>query len=176
MRLEVVLSVIVVVVALAAAWWFRPAPEAAPTIEPTSTTTIPTQTVVHVSGEVVDPGLVRVSGGARVADAILAAGGSTPEADLTRINLAAPVVDGQQVIVPSINGPAQSATSDGRIRINDASAAELESLPRVGPVLAERIVAHRDAVGQFQTVEDLLDVPGIGEATLANMRELIVVP
>lgn len=137
--------------------------------------------VVHVSGWVAVPGLVEISEGARVADAIAAAGGARPGAALEGMNLAAPVHDGEQVVVP---GPAEEATagidsavaSDGRIRLNSATAAELDELPGVGPVLAERIVEHRDRNGPFATVEDLLDVPGIGERKLASLRDLVVVP
>ncbi len=179
MRLDIVLSVAIVVVALAAAWWFRPAPVA----DPTSSTVMPVvatmapRIVVHVSGSVEQPGLVQLNAGARVADAVAAAGGASPDADLSRMNLAAPVADGQQVVVAAHGAAATPVTAaDGMVRINLASASDLENLPGVGPVLAERIVAHRDLIGGFQIVEDLLDVPGIGEAKLASLRDLISVP
>lgn len=179
MRLDVVLSVVIVVVALAAAWWFRPTmpapPVTATTIE--SVPPIDPSIVVHVSGAVSRPGLVSVPHSARVADAVSAAGGATSDADLTRINLAAPVTDGQQIVVPAAGSDQPSAAAgDGLVRINQATAADLEALPGVGPVLAERIIAHRDEVGGFQVVEDLLDVTGIGEAKLASLRDHIVVP
>lgn len=132
---------------------------------------------IHVSGAVVHPGLVTVPGGSRVADAISAAGGATADAELARTNLAAPVRDGEHILVASIDEP--DGTGDPSkvgIDVNAASAGELEALPGVGPVLAERIVTHRDRFGAFATVEDLLDVPGIGEAKLAQMRDAIGSP
>jgi len=132
---------------------------------------------VHVSGAVTDPGLVGVTDGARVADAIAAAGGSIPGADLSAINLAAPVRDGDQIVVPTSSGSgmatAAGVEADGRVRLNSASTTELETLPGVGPVLAERIVEHREAHGPFTEIEDLLDVPGIGEAKLAALRDYV---
>jgi competence protein ComEA len=140
----------------------------------------PAEIVVHVAGAVVRPGLVRVPVESRVADAVAAAGGATPEAALSAINLAAPLSDGTQVVVPVVTSPgeaqAPAVIDDGRVRVNQADAAELDALPGVGPVLAERIVAHRDDNGPFGSVEDLLDVPGIGESKLEAMRESIVVP
>jgi competence protein ComEA len=132
---------------------------------------------VHVSGAVARPGLVSLPGGARIADAIVAAGGARPDALLTSMNLAAPVAHGQQLVVPSI-GPAGSSAvqADGRVAINTAEAGALEALPGVGPVLAQRIVEHRERNGPFSVIEDLLDVPGIGEAKLAALREMVLVP
>jgi competence protein ComEA len=135
---------------------------------------------VHVSGWVVSPGVVEIPEGSIVADAVTAAGGARSGAGLEAINLAAPVMAGDQVVVP---GPGEvnvtgsvAGTSDGHISLNGADATQLQDLPGVGTVLAERIVAYRDANGPFQTVEDLLDVPGIGEAKLAAMRDLVSVP
>jgi competence protein ComEA len=151
----------------------------------TSTISPPTPTVapevgritVHVSGAVAAPGLVEVARSARVADVIAAAGGTTADAAPGRVNLAAPVRDGEQIVVPSTAaddvGP---VTTDGRVRLNTASAVELEQIPGVGPVLAGRIIEARDAVGGFSAVEDLLDVAGIGEAKLAALRDFVVVP
>ena len=136
---------------------------------------------LHVSGEVAAPGLVAVSAQARVADAIAAAGGSTPAADLGAINLAATVRDGDHIVVPAISsespgGALVRPAGDARVRVNAASVDELQQLPGVGPVLAARIVDHREAHGPFTTVEDLLDVPGIGEAKLASLRDAVAVP
>ncbi|MCP4303285.1 MAG: ComEA family DNA-binding protein [bacterium] len=133
---------------------------------------------VHVAGEVVAPGLVEVASGSRVADAVAAAGGSTRSADLTRVNLAAELRDGQQIVIP---GPATATSGgaieqDGSVRINTASVGELEQLPGVGPVLAERIAAYRDDHGPFAAVEDLLDVPGIGEGKLETLRDAVALP
>lgn len=146
--------------------------------------------VVHVAGEVAAPGLYRLPGGARVADAIDAAGGATAAAVLDALNLARPVADGEQVLVPgpgtaasegvaaaSAPGPAGGQPGarrpDGTIDLNRATAADLEELPGIGEVLAERIIAHRDAVGGFDAVGDLRDVPGIGEKTLATLAPLV---
>ena len=112
--------------------------------------------------------------GARVADAVIAAGGGLADADLASVNLAAPVVDGQLVVIAE-QGTA-GPVGDGRLRLNQATAAEIEELPGVGPVLAQRIMDRRDASGGFTEVEDLLDVSGIGEARLEDLRPLIVVP
>ncbi len=157
------------------------------TAAPASSGTI----VVHVSGAVASPGVVSVPSGARVADAVAAAGGVDRSADVTAINLAAPLADGDQVVVPQApagggsdmagspavgtGGPVSGGIGD-KVALNQAGAAELETLPGVGPVIAQRIVAHREANGPFRAVEDLLDVPGIGEATLAGFRDLVVVP
>ena len=137
--------------------------------------------VVHASGEVVTAGLVEVPADARVADVIAAAGGVTSRADLLGVNLAEAVVDGQQVVVPSSGDGgaavgASVADRDTRIRINDADASALETLPGVGPVLAGTIIAHRSEYGPVRTVEDLLEVPGIGEQKLASIRDHVIVP
>jgi competence protein ComEA len=205
-RRGAMVGAVAVVVALMAGWlwWGQPSAEVAAggaespsasltavpgTAAPTSHGTI----VVHVSGAVASPGVVSLPAGARVADAVAAAGGVDRSGDVTAINLAAPLADGDQVVVPSTAGPtgtagaaagagsataggAAGAGTDGRVAVNRAGPAELEALPGVGPVIAQRIVAHRDANGPFQVVEDLLDVPGIGEATLAGFRDLVVVP
>jgi competence protein ComEA len=129
---------------------------------------------VHVSGMVVDPGVVDVPSSAIVADAIEAAGGLLSGALVDQVNLAAPIVPGEQIVVP---GPADVTAEvngdDGVLSINQASATDLESLPGVGPVLAERIVSYRESNGRFEAVEDLLEVPGIGEAKLDAIRDLV---
>ena len=135
---------------------------------------------VHVSGSVVLPGLVTLVDGARVADAIAAAGGASPEADLAGINLAELIADGTRLHVPrfgeSAIEPSSVTQTDGLVSLNRATAAELQELPGVGPVLAQRIIDHRERNGGFTVIEDLLDVPGIGERVLAGMRDLLVVP
>ncbi len=134
---------------------------------------------VHVAGEVALPGLVVVAGDARVADAVAAAGGSARGADLTAVNLAAPLQDGEQIVIPSVRDGERelgAIDGDGRVRVNRASATELEALPGVGPVLAARIAAYRDEHGPFRTVEDLLDVAGIGEGKLATLRDAVALP
>lgn len=145
--------------------------------------------VVHVAGEVAAPGLYRLPGGARVADALDEAGGALPDAVLEALNLARPLSDGEQLLVPgpappapqSPDGaaPAQTAPSawrpDGLLDLNRATPADLEELPGIGPVLAERVVAHRDEVGGFTAVGDLRDVPGIGEQKFQAVAELVAV-
>lgn len=132
---------------------------------------------VHVSGAVVVPGLVEVSLDARVADVVAAAGGALPGAQLSALNLAAPVADGQQLVVPLESvGATGAATAEGKVRVNTAASADLERLPGVGPVLAERIRQHRDTYGPFGSIEDLLDVPGIGEGKLAALRDSVQIP
>jgi competence protein ComEA len=134
--------------------------------------------VVSVVGLVVRPGLVTLPEGARVADAVAAAGGLLPEADPASVNLAAPVVDGQQIAV-GVPGaappaaPAGNAPPGGPVDLNSATVADLDALPGIGPVLAQRIVDHRDANGRFTTVEQLDDVPGIGPAIYAELAELV---
>lgn len=138
--------------------------------------------VVYVSGWVSTPGVVEVAEGAIVADAVAAAGGATQGALLDAVNLARPLTEGEHVQIPgpgdslSVGSGSPGDSADGLIPINQADVSALEGLPGVGPVLAERIVAHREANGPFEVVEDLLEVSGIGEAKLASMRDLIRVP
>jgi competence protein ComEA len=143
--------------------------------------TIPTTAqgiVVHVSGWVLAPGVVEVPEGALVVDAVTAAGGALAGARLDAINLARPLGAGDQVEVPGPNTVTDQGGNggEGLISLNRADGVELQRLPGVGPVLAERIVAYREANGPFERVEDLLDVPGIGEAKLVSIRDLVSVP
>lgn len=139
--------------------------------------------VVHVAGAVVDPGLVEVAAGTRVAEAIERAGGSTEDADLDALNLAAPVADGQQVYVPRQGEavpPAAAGTDSpdsgsGLVNVNTADAAALETLPGIGPALADRILSWRSENGPFPSVDALTNVSGIGPATLARLRDLVTV-
>ncbi len=130
---------------------------------------------VHVAGWVLSPGVVRVAPESIVADAIVAAGGLRPGALVDRINLAAPLRSGDQIVVPG-PGAITGSSEDGPIALNRASASDLEELPGVGPVLAARIIAYREQNGPFTEVEDLLQVGGIGEAKLASIRDLVRVP
>lgn len=140
---------------------------------------------VHVVGEVRRPGVVRVPAGSRVGDAVEAAGGLTGQADEQRLNLARPVTDGEQILVlrpgeeppppaapPGGGAPAggDAAGDDGPLDLNTADQAALEELPGVGPVTAEHILAWREENGQFTTVDELMEVSGIGEKTLATLR------
>lgn len=135
---------------------------------------------VHVSGSVASPGLYVLDEGARVVDAVAAAGGFAPGADETAVNLARPLSDGEQLLVPAIGataeaGAATAPSGDGRVNLNIADAAQLDTLPRIGPAMAERIIQWRDANGRFTSVEDLLAVPGIGEKMLETLRDLVTV-
>ncbi|WP_071045825.1 ComEA family DNA-binding protein [Microbacterium sp. UBA3394] len=135
---------------------------------------------VHVSGAVAGPGLYVLADGARVMDAVAAAGGFTGDADSAAVNLARPIADGEQLHVPAKGEapvPATGSASGGAgpIDLNTADVAALETLPGIGPTLGGRIVAWREENGRFTSVDDLLAVPGIGEKLLAGMRDLIVV-
>lgn len=141
--------------------------------------------VVSVVGLVARPGLVTLPAGARVADAVAAAGGLLPEADPALVNLAALATDGAQIAVgvpgaAAGSGVQAAATGGapgpgGRVDLNAATAAELDALPGIGPVLAQRIVEHRTRNGPFRSVEQLDDVPGIGPAIAAELAGLVTV-
>ncbi len=139
---------------------------------------------VHVAGEVLRPGVYELPFGSIVQDAIDAAGGMSDEASQDRVNLAAALEDGQQVYVPEYSEVAPSNPNPGsvtgsvteQISINTASAPELERLPGIGPVLAQRIVEYREQNGPFQRLEDLLDVEGIGPSKLENLQDYVRVP
>ena len=134
---------------------------------------------VHVSGAVNAPGLYVLDAGARVLDAIAAAEGFRDDADDEAVNLARPLSDGEQLVVPVIGAapaaPQAAAAGDGRINLNTADEAALDTLPRIGPALAARIIEWRDANGRFTTVEDLLAVPGFGDKMLESLRALVTV-
>lgn len=154
-------------------------------VSSSTTSTAPEEVVVHVAGAVVRPGVLHLPAGSRVVDAIEAAGGVTPNADGARINLAAPVVDGERVYVPAVGeatpavvGPSGSASGDdpaGPVDLNTADEAALDALPGVGPATAKAIIEHRTKIGRFTSVDQLLDVRGIGEAKLAELRPLVTV-
>lgn len=151
----------------------------------------PRGVTVHVTGAVQRPGVYRLDGGSRVVDAIAAAGGVGAAAELDRLNLAAPLTDGSQIWVPgrgqeqpvivgpvapaSAVAPTGSAAGVVRVPLNTADAAALEQLPGIGPALAAAIVAYRDEHGPFAAVEDLLEVPGIGPAKLADLEGAVVI-
>lgn len=137
---------------------------------------------VHVSGAVRSPGLYVLSSGARVLDAVAAAGGFADDAAPNAVNLARPVGDGEQLVVPTAaEADARAAegagapAGDGRVDLNTADAAELDTLPRVGPAMAQRILDWREQNGRFTSVDDLLAIPGVGPKMLAALRDLVTV-
>ena len=146
---------------------------------------VPTQMIapaliIDVTGEVVSPGVYELPAGSRVIDAIKAAGGARPKAALSDLNLARIIKDGEQIYVDpiykagaSIRAGSKAAVPRGPININRASAAELDSLDGIGPVIAKRIIAYRTTNGAFLAIEDLLKVSGIGDAKLAQFKEKI---
>jgi competence protein ComEA len=130
---------------------------------------------VHVVGEVVSPGMYQLPIGARLVDAVFAAGGLTEDADNASVNLARELTDGEQIIVFSVSqeGEATGTTASGLVSLNRAGDKELEELPGIGPALAGRIIAWREANGGFKSVEDLLKVSGIGESLLSGVIDLV---
>ncbi len=198
-------AAVVVVVAAVWAWRARPSaepvqPVAASSEAPVSTATeaapgapvpagSPGQVVVALAGKVRRPGLVRLPAGARVADAIEAAGGALPGVDVALLNPARKVTDGELILVgvtappgqaapgPAAGGgaPGGSAAPAGPVNLNTATLAQLDALPGVGPVLAQRILDHRDRNGGFRSVSDLRQVDGIGDARYEQLKELVTV-
>lgn len=187
-----------VVAAALGAWWaLRPPPppaaeqtlprvDSVAIVSATTTVAAPGPVVVHVDGAVLVPGVHEVQTGSRVIDAIEAAGGLAPDADRSRLNLALLVADQQRIWVPRVgeeepgvilpsagSGPSIDGSGVGEgatIDINQADESRLESLPGIGPSLAAAIVEHREREGPFRSVDELLDVAGIGPAKLAQLR------
>ena len=152
------------------------------------------QIFVHVLGSVQRPGLFELREGARVVDVIAAAGGLLPTADQAGVNLARPVVDGEQLYVPAQGevapgppagstggaagegaGPAVPGAPGTKVNLNTATLADLDTLPRIGPAMAQRILDYREANGRFSSIEDLQNVTGVGEKTFAALQDLITV-
>jgi competence protein ComEA len=140
--------------------------------------------LIHIVGEVVTPGVYQLNSGARVLDAVAAAGGFTKKADQTSINLVRPISDGEQIIVTALgaDGSSYSKSRGGggasgavKININRANAQQLDALPGIGPTLAARIVDYRNANGGFDTVTDLGQVAGIGVKLLAQIVPLVTI-
>jgi competence protein ComEA len=179
-----------------AAWWLlrTPAPPveqalprastvAATTGSPRQTTNAgPDELVVQVAGAVVRPAVYRVAAGSRVGDVVERAGGPTADADPTALNLAARVVDGERVYVPRVGEVVTAAPSGDSgtvpspaapVDLNTANLDQLETLPGIGPATAQAIIDQRERNGPFQSVDDLLDVRGIGPAKLDAIRDLV---
>lgn len=172
----------------------RAEPGSAPVAEgpapPTAASAPPVTVTVHVAGQVNNPGVYALPAGGRVADAVVAAGGSSGEADLEQVNLAARVADGERVYVPKkgesppavvASGPATATAAGGTagaaagspVDLNTATAEQLEALPGVGPATSRAILTYRANHGRFRSVTELLEVPGIGPAKLEALRPLV---
>ncbi|MDQ7902927.1 ComEA family DNA-binding protein [Phytohabitans sp. ZYX-F-186] len=190
-------AAVVVLVAAAIAWYSRPRADPV-TAEPVPAATGDTQAdrataaaggevVVAVAGKVRKPGLVRLPEGSRVADALTAAGGVLPGTDIALLNLARKVIDGEFILVgvtappgdPAGGAPPDGSTgggaAGGKVNLNTATLAQLDTLPGVGPVLAQRILDHREKNGPFRTVSDLRQVDGIGDTRYEQLKELVTV-
>lgn len=192
-RAELIALVAVVGVTVAGAgfWYMRSLPAPVQVRSGSSEALVPAPTasasptaviLVDVAGWVRRPGVYEFTEGARVIDAIDAAGGARPGAVLSSLNLAAPLVDGTQVLVPKESQSAPTTETGtgtsgatGLVNVNSATNAELETLPGIGEVIAQAIVDHRTENGPFTSVDQLVDVSGIGDATLENIRELVTV-
>ena len=159
-------------------------PESAPVpLEPVAEAPTRTILVVHVVGEVRRPGLYRLRDGSRIADAVRRAGGALRDADLAAVNLAAPLVDGVQILVPAAapaNGSATGGSdgggvgaTSGPVSLSSATLDELDELPGVGPITAEKILDYRTEHGPFASVDDLDAVPGIGPTRIEQLRDLV---
>lgn len=147
----------------------------------------PTELKVHVAGAVVRPGLYTLKPGQRAADAIELAGGPTPAADLGQVNLAARLADGQQLVVPEKGMPPPAAGagsaatgtgtggSGGPVNLNSATLEQLEQLDGVGPKTAQKIIDYREAHGGFKSIEELMEVPGIGPAKFEGIKDQVTV-
>ena len=163
----------------------QPIPDPVPATGPTETSRAPQEAglVVHVVGAVRSPGLYKLPSGSRVDDAIRKAGGAGRKAALELINLAAPLADGEQVVVPRRDaagaeapsgGPAAPTMPAGPVHLNTATLEQLDALPGVGPVTAQKILDYRAEHGAFRSVDELDAIPGIGPARLDQLRDLVV--
>ncbi len=165
-------------------WWLlsaRPRTSEPDAVEVTATAKhqradTPRMLIIDVEGKVKRPGIVTLPYGSRVHEAIAKAGGVVDGADTSTTNLARVLVDGEQIIVgaPAAGPPGAGGTAGGgRLSLSSATAEQLDELPGVGPVTADAIIAYRTSHGGFQRVEELLDVQGIGEKTLADLKDLV---
>lgn len=176
--LVLVAGVLVVVVGANFMRSLNPPPEPLPvaeTSESPSAEPLENTVMVHVVGAVALPGVVTVPETSRVQDALALAGGALEDADLRSVNLARTVFDGEQIVVPRLGDPLDYfGGGSGLLSLSQADQASLETLPRIGPATAERIIAWREANGPFRSVEDLLAISGIGPATLEGLADLVV--
>jgi competence protein ComEA len=189
---EIVVLALLALVVLAGAGlaYVRARPASAASIAPVGAPAIPTDAaapsptpdpiVVHVVGAVRHPGVYRFAEGARVVDAVRAAGGFSSRADRAAVNLARLLVDGEQIVVARRGphgavAPKGGAETGGLVNLNSATVADLDGLPGIGPVLAQRIIDYRDQHGPFRSPQDLDKVSGIGPATLQDLLPLVTV-
>ena len=133
---------------------------------------------VHILGQVSRPGLYQLRDGDRAVDAVAAAGGFSPTADPAGLNLARFLSDGEQIVVPAIGevaatGSGGGGSAGGKVNLNTADESDLDTLPGIGPTMAARILAWREANGRFTSVEDLLSVSGIGDKTFSELKDLV---
>ncbi|MCG5443255.1 ComEA family DNA-binding protein [Micromonospora sp. NIE79] len=193
-RALAVVAVVVVVGAAGWAWQARPQSEPVAPLASDAASAPPAgdpsmsssgEVVVAVAGKVRKPGLVRLPAGSRLADAVQAAGGALPGVDVALLNPARKVTDGELIVVgvtpPPVPGGAAgpaaggAAPAAGPLNLNTATLAQLDALPGVGPVLAQRILTHRDQHGGFKSVGDLRQVDGIGDARYEQLKDLVTV-
>lgn len=157
------------------------APDATDTVDGATSTTSGASLHVHAAGAVLHPGVVEVPAGSRVTDVVAAAGGPAPDADLNQVNLAALVADSERIYIPrqgevgsgravAGGGVAGGASEDAIVNLNDATETQLETLPGVGPATAKAIVDYRNEHGRFRSVDDLLNVRGIGPSKLEQIK------
>jgi competence protein ComEA len=182
-RVLVAIVVLVVVLAVGGRLLLRPKTAAVPPpvrVAAPARAAAATKLFVYVVGAVRRPGLYQLADGSRVADALARAGGSTRKAQLELVNLAARVADGEQIVVPRRGAPVAAvaagassagAATTGPVHLNTATLEQLDSLPGVGPVTAQKILDYRRQHGSFRSVDELDAVPGIGPARLAQLRE-----
>lgn len=162
------------------------------TVDNTDNTNEDLETImVHIDGEVVTPGIISLKAGARIADAIQACGGTTDISDISKINLAYELKDGQKVYIPSIYDVEDveyiqndagnnviipdTSSSSALVNINSATQAELETLPGIGPSTAAKIIDYRNKNGDFKNIEDIMNVSGIGESKFNNIKDYICI-
>jgi competence protein ComEA len=183
-RALALVAAVVVVIAASVAWWSRPRIEPVPGMtQPAGApaTEASAVIVVAVAGRVVRPGLVRLPAGSRVADAIAAAGGVLPGTDLSYVNLARKLIDGELIVIGVTPPPNQGGTGgapgtpEGPVNLNTATLAQLDALPGVGPVLAARIIDYRIKHGGFRSVTELRQVAGVGDAKFEQLKDLVTV-
>lgn len=180
-RLLAAVVVLLLVVAAAGRFLLRPRDPVGPRpirLAAPTRTSAAAVLVVHVVGAVRRPGLYRVPDGARVADALTRAGGPSRKAQLELVNLAARVADGEQIVVPRRGAAAPavagaSGSTAGPVHLNSATLEQLDELPGIGPVTAQKILDYRQEHGAFGSVDELDAVPGIGPARLGELRDLV---